>query len=115
MQFLYKGDFFTFMDNESYEQFELNEDTVGDVMKYLKENEVCDVLIAEGLAIGVELPIFVQLLVTETDPGVRGDTASGGSKPALLETGASVQVPLFVEKGSTLKIDTRTNTYVERV
>ena len=115
MQFLYKGDFFTFMDNESYEQFELNEDTVGDVMKYLKENEVCDVLIAEGLAIGVELPIFVQLLVTETDPGVRGDTASGGSKPALLETGASVQVPLFVEKGTTLKIDTRTNTYVERV
>ena len=115
MQFLYKGDFFTFMDNERYEQFELNEDTVGDVMKYLKENEVCDVLIAEGLAIGVELPIFVQLLVTETDPGVRGDTASGGSKPALLETGASVQVPLFVEKGSTLKIDTRTNTYVERV
>jgi elongation factor P len=115
MQFLYKGDFFTFMDNESYEQFELNEDTVGDVMKYLKENEVCDVLIAEGLAIGVELPSFVQLLVTETDPGVRGDTASGGSKPALLETGASVQVPLFVEKGTTLKIDTRTNTYVERV
>jgi elongation factor P len=115
MQFLYKGDFFTFMDNESYEQFELNEDIVGDAVKYLKENEVCDVLVAEGLAIGVELPIFVQLVVTETDPGVRGDTASGGSKPALLETGASVQVPLFVEKGTTLKIDTRTDTYVERV
>lgn len=115
MQFLYKGAFFTFMDNESYEQFELNEDTVGDAVKYLKENEVCDVLVAEGLAIGVELPIFVQLLVTDTDPGVRGDTASGGSKPALLETGASVQVPLFVEKGTTLKIDTRTDTYVERV
>ena len=115
MQFLYKGDFFTFMDNESYEQFELNEETVGDVVKYLKENEVCDVLVAEGLAIGIELPIFVELVVTETDPGVRGDTASGGSKPALLETGASVQVPLFVEKGATLKIDTRTDTYVERV
>lgn len=115
MQYLYKGEFYTFMDNESYEQFELNEDTVGNAVKYLKENEVCDVLVAEGLAIGVELPIFVELLVTETDPGVRGDTASGGSKPALLETGASVQVPLFVEKGTTLKIDTRTDTYVERV
>ena len=115
MQYLYKGDFYTFMDNENYEQFELNEDTVGSAFKYLKENEVCDVLVAEGNAIGVELPIFVQLLVTETDPGVRGDTASGGSKPATLETGASVQVPLFVEKGQTLKIDTRTDAYVERV
>lgn len=115
MQYLYKGDFYTFMDNEDYEQFELNEDTVGSAVKYLKENEVCDVLVAEGNAIGVELPIFVQLLVTETDPGVRGDTASGGSKPATLETGASVQVPLFVEKGQTLKIDTRTDAYVERV
>ena len=115
MQYLYKGDFYTFMDNENYEQFELNEDTVGSAFKYLKENEVCDVLVAEGNAIGVELPIFVQLLVTETDPGVRGDTASGGSKPATLETGASVQVPLFVEKGQTLKIDTRSDAYVERV
>ena len=115
MAFLYKGDFFTFMDNESYEQFELDTDTVGNAVKYLKENETCDVLVAEGSAIGVELPIFVELLVTETDPGVRGDTASGGSKPAQLETGASVQVPLFVEKGETLKIDTRTDTYVERV
>lgn len=115
MQFLYKGDFFTFMDNESYEQYELDEATVGNATKYLKENETCDVLVAEGSAIGVELPIFVELLVTDTDPGVRGDTASGGSKPAQLETGASVQVPLFVEKGETLKIDTRTDTYVERV
>jgi elongation factor P len=115
MQFLYKGDFFTFMDNENYEQYELTEDTVGNAVKYLKENEVCDVLVAEGAAIAVELPIFVELLVTDTDPGVRGDTASGGSKPALLETGASVQVPLFVEKGVTLKIDTRTDSYVERV
>ena len=115
MQFLYKGDFFTFMDNETYEQFELTEDTVGNAVKYLKENESCDVLVAEGIAIGVELPIFVELLVTDTDPGVRGDTASGGSKPAKLETGASVQVPLFVEKGVTLKIDTRTDSYVERV
>jgi len=114
MQFLYKGDFFTFMDNETYEQFELTEDTVGNAVKYLKENETCDVLVTEGIAIGVELPIFVELLVTDTDPGLRGDTASGGSKPAKLETGASVQVPLFVEKGVTLKIDTRTDSYVER-
>lgn len=115
MQYLYKGDFYTFMDNETYEQFELDEETIGNAVKYLKENEVCDVLVTEGNVIGVELPIFVKLLVTETDPGVRGDTASGGSKPAQLETGASVQVPLFVEKGETLKIDTRTDTYVERV
>lgn len=115
MQYLYKGDFYTFMDNENYEQYELDEATVGNAVKYLKENEVCDVLVAEGSAIGVELPIFVELVVTDTDPGVRGDTASGGSKPAQLETGASVQVPLFVEKGETLKIDTRTDTYVERV
>lgn len=115
MQYLYRGDFYTFMDNQTYEQYELDKDTVGDAIKYLKENEVCDVLVTEGNAIAVELPIFVELLVTETDPGVRGDTASGGSKPAKLETGASVQVPLFVEKGQTLKIDTRTDTYVERV
>ena len=115
MQYLYKGDFFTFMDNENYEQYELAEDTVGDAVKYLKENEVVDVLVAEGSAMAIELPIFVELLVKDTDPGVRGDTASGGSKPARLETGASVQVPLFVEKGETRKIDTRTDTYVERV
>tara|TARA_Y100001960_G_C14244654_1_gene619920 strand:- start:25 stop:549 length:525 start_codon:yes stop_codon:yes gene_type:complete len=115
MQYLYKGDFFTFMDKENYEQYELAEDTVGDAVKYLKENEVVDVLVAEGSAMAIELPIFVELLVKDTDPGVRGDTASGGSKPARLETGASVQVPLFVEKGETLKIDTRTDTYVERV
>ena len=115
MQYLYKGDFFTFMDNENYEQYELAEDTVGDAVKYLKENEVVDVLVAEGSAMAIEWPIFVELLVKDTDLGVRGDTASGGSKPARLETGASVQVPLFVEKGETLKIDTRTDTYVERV
>lgn len=116
MQFMYKADnFYHFMDNETYDQFALSEETVGDAPKYLKENEVIDVLVAENNAISVELPIFVELIVKETDPGLRGDTASGGSKPAILETGASVQVPLFVEKGSVLKIDTRTDTYVERV
>ena len=116
MQYLYRSDpIYTFMDNETYEQFELDANTVGDVVKYLKENEICDVLVTENAAIGVELPIFVELAVTQTDPGVRGDTASGGSKPAVLETGSSVQVPLFVDQGDVVKIDTRTDSYVERV
>ncbi len=116
MQYLYRSDaLFTFMDNETYDQFELDEGTVGDTVKYLKENETCDVLVTENKAIGLELPIFVSLAVTQTDPGVRGDTASGGSKPATVGTGATVQVPLFVEQGDVLKIDTRTDTYVERV
>ena len=116
MQFLYRSDdIFHFMDNESYEQYGLTADIVGSAVRYLKENVVIDVLVAENVAISVELPIFVELAVKETDPGVRGDTASGGSKPAVLETGATVQVPLFVETGSVLKIDTRTETYVERV
>ena len=100
---------------ENFEQYELDEGTVGDTVKYLKENDTCDILVAENQAIGLELPIFVALAVTQTDPGVRGDTASGGSKPATVETGATVQVPLFVELGDVLKIDTRTDTYVERV
>ncbi|MBK36526.1 MAG: elongation factor P [Gemmatimonadetes bacterium] len=116
MQYLYRSDaLFTFMDNETYEQYELDEGTVGGAVKYLKENDPCDVLVTENQAIGVELPIFVALEVIQTDPGVRGDTASGGSKPATVETGATVQVPLFVEQGDVLKIDTRTDTYVERV
>ena len=116
MQYLYKSDdLFHFMDSENYDQFALPEETVGGATKYLKENEVVDVLVAENNAISVELPIFVSLEVKDTDPGLRGDTASGGSKPAVLETGATVQVPLFVERGNVLKIDTRTDTYVERV
>ena len=116
MQYLYRNDpLFTFMDAENFEQYELDEGTVGDTVKYLKENDTCDILVAENQAIGLELPIFVALAVTQTDPGVRGDTASGGSKPATVETGTTVQVPLFVELGDVLKIDTRTDTYVERV
>ena len=116
MQYLYKADdLYNFMDSETYDQFALTEETLGDVTRYLKENEVVDVLVAENNAISVELPIFVSLEVKETDPGVRGDTAAGGSKPAILETGATVQVPLFVERGNVLKIDTRSDTYVERV
>jgi len=115
MQFLYRSDdIYNFMDSETYDQMELTADTVGNATKYLKENEIVDVLVAENIAINVELPIFVKLVVTQTDPGLRGDTATGGSKPATVETGASVQVPLFVELGDVLKIDTRTDTYVER-
>ena len=100
MQYLYKSnDVYVFMDSETYDQFELNDETLGDAVKYLKENQGVEVLVAENRPLGVELPIFVELEVTQTDPGVRGDTASGGTKPAVLETGASVQVPLFVETG----------------
>ncbi len=116
MQYLYKSDdIYFFMDNETYDQFELMAETVGNALKYLKENEVVNVLVAENSAIGVELPIFVELTVTKADPGVRGDTVSGATKPAVLETGASIQVPLFVEPGDVLKVDTRTDVYVERV
>ena len=115
MQFLYKSnDIYFFMDSETYDQFELTAEVVGDAVKYLKDNEGVDVLVAENIALGVELPIFVELAVVQTDPGLRGDTASGGTKPAVLETGATVQVPLFVETSNVLKIDTRTDTYVER-
>ena len=115
MQFLYASDnLYVFMDNKTYEQFELASETVGDAVKYLKENAVLDVLIAENRALGVELPIFVELAVTKADPGVRGDTVSGATKPVVLETGAALQVPLFVERGDILKIDTRTDQYVER-
>ena len=115
MQFLYASDnLYVFMDTKTYEQSELAKETVGDAVKYLKENEVLDVLVAEDSAIGVELPIFVELAVTKADPGVRGDTVSGATKPVVLETGASIQVPLFIETGEILKIDTRTDQYVER-
>ena len=116
MQFLYKSDdLYVFMDTKTYEQFELGRETVGDAVKYLKENEVLDVLIAENSALGVELPIFVELAVAKADPGVKGDTVSGATKPVVLETGTSIQVPLFIETGEILKIDTRTGDYVERV
>lgn len=115
MQYLYKSDdLYYFMDSETFDQFGLSEEMVEDAVKYLKENDSVDILVVENAPLGVELPIFVELAVKQTDPGIRGDTASGGSKPAVLETGATVQVPLFVETGDVLKIDTRTDTYVER-
>ena len=115
MQFLYsEGDIFHFMDAESFDQIAIDESLVGDAAKLLIENGTTSVLIAEDKPIGVELPNFVELTVTQTDPGIRGDTAQGSTKPATVETGAVVAVPLFVERGDKLKIDTRTGEYVER-
>ncbi len=116
MQYLYRSDdAFTFMDTENYEQVTLNLELLGQATDYLKDNLVLDVLFHEGTPFGVELPKFVELEVVETDPGLRGDTASGGTKPATLETGAVVQVPLFIQRGDVVKIDTRTGSYMERV
>lgn len=116
MQYLYSsGDENFFMDTSTYEQLTLGDERLGDARKYLKENMIIGVQMYEGEAIGVELPTFVELAVVKTDPGLRGDTATGGSKPATLETGATVQVPLFVNVGDVIRVDTRTDQYLERV
>jgi elongation factor P len=116
MQYLYTSDNqFHFMDTETYEQLFLTEDQLGNSKNYLQENVIAKMLFYNGQPIGVELPIFVSLKIVETDPGVRGDTASGGTKPAILETGATVQVPLFLNIGDTIKVDTRSGEYIERV
>ncbi len=115
LQYLYHdGEKYCFMDNETYEQFFLTEDQVGTSKDFLKENVEVSVLYHNKKPIGMELPIFVELTITETQPGVRGDTATGGTKPAVLETGATVQVPLFLNEGDVIKIDTRTGVYIER-
>jgi elongation factor P len=116
MQFLYNnGDEFNFMDQENYEQIALQRDFIGDNAKWLKDNAVCSVLFHDSKAIGIDVPNFVELKVTETEPGFKGDTATGAVKPATLETGAVVNVPLFVETGNVLMIDTRTGEYLKRV
>ncbi|UCF18533.1 MAG: elongation factor P [Gemmatimonadota bacterium] len=110
------GQFYYFMDQETYEQIPLPAATIGDdQLDYLKENMICEALARDGEPISVELPFFVELAVAETEPGVRGDTAQGGTKPAKLETGAVVQVPLFIETGDVIKVDRRENKYLERV
>ncbi|MGI6449539.1 MAG: elongation factor P [Desulfitobacteriia bacterium] len=115
MQYLYKdGDQYVVMDNESYEQTMLTEAQIGDNVKWLKENMNLGILLFNNEVIGVDLPNTVELKVIETEPGVRGDTATGGSKAAIVETGASVQVPFFINEGDVLIIDTRTGTYVSR-
>ncbi|MEC4669441.1 MAG: elongation factor P [Nitrospirota bacterium] len=116
MQFLYAaGDTYTFMDTENFEQFPYEKKQLGDNADLLKENIVVKILLHEQEPIAVELPIFIELKVRDTEPGVRGDTASGGTKPAVVETGAVVKVPLYLEVGEVIKIDTRTREYVERV
>ena len=115
MQFLYKDERYNFMDLESYEQISLSGDEVGDAREYLKENTEVDVLFIDGSPAGVDLPNFIELAIARTDPGVRGDTAQGGTKPATLETGATINVPLFLNEGDVVKVDTRTGDYLGRV
>ncbi len=116
MEYLYQdGDLYYFMDLETYEQVPLNHDLVADAMLYVKENTNVDVKFFKGQAFSVEAPNFVELAITETDPGVKGDTATGGTKPATLETGAVVNVPLFVNQGDIIRVDTRSGEYMSRV
>ena len=116
MQYLYSdGDLFYFMDTENYEQIALGADAIGDTLKFVKENEMCKVCSHNGSVFSVEPPLFVELEITETEPGFKGDTATGASKPAIVETGAQVSVPLFVNQGDKIKIDTRTGEYLSRV
>ena len=115
-QYLYAdGDLFYFMDVETYDQIALNADVVGDALKFVKENETVKICSHNGNVFSVEPPLFVELEITETEPGFKGDTAQGATKPAVVETGATVMVPLFVEQGDVLKIDTRTGEYLSRV
>ena len=115
MQYLYKdGDFWTFMNPESYEQLQAGEAAVGEAAKWLKDGVVCIITLWNGVPLLVTPPPHIELKVVETDPGLRGDTATGGQKPAKLETGAVVRVPLFINEGEVLRIDTRTGEYVSR-
>ncbi len=116
MEYLYKeGESYCFMDTDTYDQLYVDEAVLGDGAKFLTENLPVKVLLHNGRPLAVELPNFVELEVTQADPGVKGDTASGATKPVTLETGAKIQVPLFINEGDVLRIDTRTGAYVERV
>ena len=116
MQYLYAdGDLYHFMDVNTYEQVALNDETIGDALKFVKENEMCKVCSYNGNVFSVEAPLFVELEITDTEPGFKGDTAQGATKPAVVETGATVYVPLFVDQGDRIKIDTRTGEYLSRV
>ena len=116
MQYLYDdGDLYYFMNNETYDQIAIDNETVGDSLKFVKENEVVKVCSYNGSVFAIEAPLFVELEITETEPGFKGDTAQGATKPATVETGAQVNVPLFVNQGDKIKIDTRTGEYLSRV
>ncbi len=116
MQYLYSdGDLFNFMDTETYDQIALNAEAVGDALIFVKENEMVKICSYNGNVFAIEPPLFVELEITDTEPGFKGDTATGATKPAIVETGAKVMVPLFVENGEKIKIDTRTGEYLSRV
>ena len=116
MQYLYSdGELYNFMDLENFEQIALNEESVGDSLKFVKENEMVKVCTHNGSVFAIDPPLFVELEIIETEPGFKGDTAQGATKPAIVETGATVYVPLFVEQNDVIKIDTRTGDYLSRV
>ena len=116
MQYLYAdGDLFNFMNMETYDQIALSSEAVGDSLKFVKENEMVKICSHNGNVFAIEPPLFVELEITETEPGVKGDTATGATKPATVETGATVYVPLFVNQNDVIKIDTRTGEYLSRV
>lgn len=116
MQYLYSdGDLFHFMNTETFDQIAMTEDQIGDSLKFVKENEMVKMLSHNKEVFAIEPPLFVELEITETEPGFKGDTATGASKPAVVETGATVYVPLFVEQGDRIQIDTRTGEYMKRV
>ena len=115
MEYSYNdGDLYYFMDLETYEQVPINASTLGDNFKFVKENMTCKIMSYKGNVFGVEPPNFVELLVTETEPGVRGDTATNVTKPATVETGAEIRVPIFINEGDMIRVDTRTGEYMER-
>jgi len=115
MQYLYNdGDLYYFMDVETYEQIPLSRDKLGDSLKFVKENMIVKILSHKGNVFGVEPPTFVELEIIETEPGFKGDTATGATKPAIVETGATIKVPLFINQGDLVRIDTRTGEYMER-
>lgn len=116
MQYLYSdGDLYYFMDVNTYDQIALNQDQIGDTLKFVKENEMVKICSHKGNVFAIEPPLFVELEITDTEPGFKGDTATGATKPATVETGAVVYVPLFVDQGDKIKIDTRTGEYLSRV
>lgn len=116
VQYLYSdGEFWHFMHPETYEQYAVAKEAMGDVIKWLKDGDVCGVMLYNGEPLSITAPNFTELKIVDTDPGLRGDTSGGGGKPATLETGAVVRVPLFVDNGEVIKVDTRTGEYVSRV
>ncbi len=115
-QYLYRdGDLYNFMNTETYDQISLSSDNVGEALKLVKENEMVKLCSHNGQVFAIEPPLFVELEITEAEPGVKGDTATGATKPAVVETGATIYVPLFVNQGDKIKIDTRTGEYMSRV